>query len=78
MGAIYCPKCGKPAEASGLIDFDGQSLTVYQCSICTVACKFGGETLPTAVTFAVDADVNCFNPITLEPFALPPDPPSDN
>lgn len=61
----------------GELDVDGQTMAVYQCDDCIVPWKVGNSEFPAALTFAIDADGNCFDAATLDP--LPPQAePSDN
>lgn len=73
---MQCPSCQRDVSPSGSLDVDGRQWTVYQCDHCTRLWEFDGETFPTALTFAADADGNCFDPDTLEPLRIAPSSPN--
>lgn len=67
---MKCPKCSTPLAPVGDLDIDGRRADVYQCDTCTVPWAFGGETISTAFTFAVDESGGYFDPESLKPLNL--------
>jgi hypothetical protein len=48
-----CPKCSQLLEASGEVDFEGQTYPVYQCDACRVPRELFGVVSEMPVTFYV-------------------------
>lgn len=65
-----CPKCKQPLAPSGIANFDGEQLTVYQCDTCTRFVNFGGQEFEAALTFAVNPAGQLFDPESHQPLNL--------
>ena len=57
-----CTQCGRLLEPSGTVTLDGVTFPVYQCDTCTVQTTLMGEPVEAAVTFAVNAQGQVFDP----------------
>lgn len=64
---MQCPKCQAELEPIGQLDYDGQSLPVFQCEVCTVSWDVEGESFPAALTFAVTPNGDLIDPGSCEP-----------
>lgn len=67
---MNCPKCNQELQQSGELDCDGIPMRVYQCESCIVEADFCGEKFAAALTFAVDAAGNFYDPVSMEPMNL--------
>lgn len=67
-----CPRCNRSLEESGLIDWDGEEIPVYQCGECLAKVEMFGEPFEVALTFAV-RDGKAFDPAS-PGGVLPPGP----
>jgi predicted RNA-binding Zn-ribbon protein involved in translation (DUF1610 family) len=67
MTQFPCPKCGRTLLSCGEItDPEKGSCQVYQCDECIATATIDGEPFEIALTFAVDADGQAFNPATAD------------
>jgi ribosomal protein L37AE/L43A len=57
-----CPKCGRTLQQSGELSVEAVSVPTFQCDECLMTIDFSGETMEVALTFAVDAAGNAFDP----------------
>jgi hypothetical protein len=64
VDAFPCPKCQPRLAKSGEVVVDGHSFPVFQCDECIAHVEMFGEPVEGALTFAVDADGNPFDPAT--------------
>ena len=59
---VPCPKCHRLLQPAGVITFQGAEFPTYQCDECLKTVKLYGESIEVALTFAVDAQGNPFDP----------------
>ena len=64
LATFPCPKCGRTLQRSGEVEIEGAAFPVFQCDECIVEAEMFGEPFEAALTFAVDADGNPFDPAT--------------
>jgi hypothetical protein len=57
-----CPKCGRSLQATGELLVADLIVPVYQCDQCLVPVDFAGEPMDVALTFAVNAAGQAFDP----------------
>ena len=57
-----CPKCNRNLTRSGEVEVEGATFPVFQCDECIVEADMFGEPFETALTFAVDAQGQPFDP----------------
>lgn len=60
--SVKCPKCGRQLQASGEVEFEERTVPVYQCDECLVQTEMFGEPVEVALTFAVNAAGQPFDP----------------
>ena len=59
----HCPKCSILLETTGSIEVDGIECPVFQCAACVVTKPIFGEPFRVALTFAVNATGQPFDPV---------------
>ena len=57
-----CPECGRALLRSGAVAVEGADFPVFQCDECVVQTEMFGEPFEAALTFAVDAKGQPFDP----------------
>jgi hypothetical protein len=57
-----CPKCNRTLVQSGELTVGEQTVPTFQCDECLMVIDFAGETMEVALTFALDADGQPFDP----------------
>ena len=57
-----CPKCNRTLVQSGELNVAGVVLPTFQCDECLMVIDFAGETMEVALTFALDASGQPFDP----------------
>ncbi len=57
-----CPKCGRRRTRSGEVEIEGTTFPVFQCDECISQVEMFGEPVEAALTFAVDARGQPFDP----------------
>lgn len=64
--SFNCPKCNRSLKCSGVLTVhlndEDREVPVYQCDECIVMINFAGEQMEGALTFAVGADGQAFDP----------------
>lgn len=63
IATYHCPKCSALLEATGAIEVDGVECPVFQCDSCVVVKPIFGEPFRVALTFAVNAAGQPFDPV---------------
>ena len=59
-----CPKCNRTLTRSGAVEIEGATFPVFQCDECVAEVEMFGEPVEAALTFAVDAQGQPFDPAT--------------
>ncbi len=62
MRKRLCQESLARSAATGIAAAGDEAWTIYQCDQCIRPWHFDGATLDVALTFALDADGNCFYP----------------
>lgn len=58
----HCPRCGAELQASGSVAVGDDVMPVFQCDTCVVRKPVLGELFDVALTFAVNAAGQPFDP----------------
>jgi hypothetical protein len=57
-----CPKCGRKLQANGELAVGDYVAPVFQCDECLMTIDIAGEPMEVALTFALDANGEPFDP----------------
>jgi transcription elongation factor Elf1 len=66
IDTFHCPKCNRLLRRSGEVEIENTTFPVFQCDECSMPFDFGGQMIDSALTFAVDAKGQPFDPASAD------------